>query len=262
MTSAALRILSLGAGVQSTTLALMIARGDLPMVDAAIFADTGWEPNAVYRHLTWLERELPFPVCRVTAGNLRTDTINAVNSSGHRFAAIPWFIVDKRGKKRMGARQCTKQYKLRPLQKKVVELLGGRRPRGGAEVLIGISTNEAWRIKPSRVQYIVNKWPLIDHRMSRQDCIRWLMERQYPLPPRSACNGCPFLDDEQRRSQTPDEFSDTVAIDRLIRDQFPDKGQQFMHPSCQPLDAVDLSTPAERGQGDLFNNECEGMCGL
>lgn len=47
-----LRILSLGAGVQSTTLALMAAHGEIgAMPDCAIFADTGWEPKAVYEHL-------------------------------------------------------------------------------------------------------------------------------------------------------------------------------------------------------------------
>ena len=50
-----LRVLSLGAGVQSTTLALLAVRGEIgPMPDCAIFADTGWEPRAVYEHLTWL----------------------------------------------------------------------------------------------------------------------------------------------------------------------------------------------------------------
>lgn len=258
---APLRILSLGAGVQSTTLALMIARGDLPMVDGAIFSDTCWEPAAVYSHLDWLESVLPFPVYRVTAGDLRSDTLKGVNATGQSFAAVPWFMVDRRGKKRMGKRQCTFNYKLRPLQKKIVELMGGR-PKGGAEVLIGISTNEAWRIKPSRVQYIVNDWPLIRERMSRQDCIRWLQDRQYAVPPRSACLACPFLDDEQRRSQTAEEFADTISVDRIIRDQFPAKGQQFIHPSCLPLELVDLATPAERGQADLFLNECEGMCGV
>jgi hypothetical protein len=38
--SSDLRVLSLGAGVQSTTLALMAAEGKLPGLDAAIFADT------------------------------------------------------------------------------------------------------------------------------------------------------------------------------------------------------------------------------
>ena len=69
-----LRVLSLGAGVQSTTLALMAAHGEIgPMPDCAIFANTGWEPKAVYEHLAWLNSPnvLPFPVHIVTAGNIR-----------------------------------------------------------------------------------------------------------------------------------------------------------------------------------------------
>lgn len=60
-----LRALSLGAGVQSTTIALLAAHGEIgPMPDCAIFADTGWEPRAVYDHLEWLMsgNVLPFPV--------------------------------------------------------------------------------------------------------------------------------------------------------------------------------------------------------
>ena len=66
-----LRVLSLGAGVQSTTLALMAAHGEIgPMPDCAIFADTGWEPKAVYEHLAWLGslNVLPFPIHIVSAG--------------------------------------------------------------------------------------------------------------------------------------------------------------------------------------------------
>lgn len=66
-----LRVLSLGAGVQSTTMALMAAHGEIgPMPDCAIFSDTGWEPKAVYDHLEWLEQQLPFPVHRVERGNI------------------------------------------------------------------------------------------------------------------------------------------------------------------------------------------------
>ena len=43
-----MRVLSLGAGVQSSTVALMIEYGELPMVDCAIFADTQNEPKYVY----------------------------------------------------------------------------------------------------------------------------------------------------------------------------------------------------------------------
>ena len=44
-------VLSFGAGVQSTTLLLLSCDGLLPRLDHVIFADTQWEPQAVYRHL-------------------------------------------------------------------------------------------------------------------------------------------------------------------------------------------------------------------
>ena len=47
-------VLSLGAGVQSSTLLLMSCLGELPKLDCAVFADTGWETKATYRHLEWL----------------------------------------------------------------------------------------------------------------------------------------------------------------------------------------------------------------
>jgi hypothetical protein len=74
-----LRVISLGAGVQSTTMALMAARGEIgPMPVCAIFADTRAEPKGVYAHLDWLERQLPFPVHRVSAGNLRDEILGAI----------------------------------------------------------------------------------------------------------------------------------------------------------------------------------------
>lgn len=75
------RFLSLGAGVQSSTLALMIAHGELEPVEAAIFADTGWEPRKVYEWLDWLEKQLPFPVHRVQRGDLRRDTLGSLQKA-------------------------------------------------------------------------------------------------------------------------------------------------------------------------------------
>ena len=49
-------ILNLGAGVQSTRLYLEYE------YDAAIFADTGEEPQAVYRHLEWLQSVRRTPI--------------------------------------------------------------------------------------------------------------------------------------------------------------------------------------------------------
>lgn len=261
-----IRVLSLGAGVQSTTLALMAAAGEIDTPDCAIFADTGWEPAAVYSHLARLSDALPFPVHMVSAGNLRNDIVGSTNSTGQRVASVPWFMRMPNGGEAMGRRQCTAEYKLRPIQRKVVELMGGKRPKGGCEMLVGISTDEAIRMKPSRVQYIRNRWPLIEKRMNRNDCHKWL-DRAGWSAPKSSCIGCPFHSNaqwRQLRDEAPDEWADAVAIDKAIRDQSHRgiRGQQYMHRSLKPLDEVDLRTASELGQDDLFGNECEGMCGV
>jgi hypothetical protein len=75
-----LRILSLGAGVQSSALALMIEKGEVPMVDAAIFADVKGEPKAVYEWLAYLKTQITkFPIHVVTWRNLKQDLIDVAN---------------------------------------------------------------------------------------------------------------------------------------------------------------------------------------
>jgi hypothetical protein len=267
-----MNIISLGAGVQSTALALMAAAGEIePMPDCAIFADTQWEPKSVYAHLDWLcaRGRLPFPVYRVTAGDLRQAVLDRTNTTGGRFAAVPWFMRMPDGRKAMGRRQCTKEYKLRPVQRKVVELLGGR-PKGGATVWIGISMDEAIRMKPSLVQYIVNRWPLIEKQISREDCLRWLKAHRYPEPAKSACIGCPFHNDaywHALRETSPDEWQDAVSVDQMIRHQPGFHGEQYMHRSLKPLHQIVLNPVKsldwfQHESENWFLNECEGMCGV
>lgn len=280
-----MRILSLGAGVQSTTMALMAAHGEIgPMPDAAIFADTGSEPKGVYDHLEWLSsgNVLPFPIRRVgLATALRDDLIAGVNSGGkRRYASIPSFL-DKGPAERegIGRRQCTKEYKIEPLLREQRAMLGfaprQRIPKASVEVWIGISTDEATRMKPSRVAWAVNRWPLaIEQRMSRWDCLQWLKRHGYPEPPKSACTFCPYRSDAEWRrmkDRDPEGFADAVTVDAAIRLNLSAgklkgrnvyKAAQYIHRSLQPLDQVDFSTSEERGQPDLFNNDCEGMCGI
>jgi hypothetical protein len=247
-----LTVISLGAGVQSTTMALMAAHGEItPMPDCAIFADTQWEPRAVYAHLEWLVGVLPFPVAQVSLGNLK----EAVTAGG--FSSVPFYTDTG-----LGARQCTYQYKLRPLYKEVRRLLGGKTPKGGCEMWVGISTDEMVRMKDARVQYIKNRFPLVEKGLKRHDCLRWMEERGYPTPPRSACLGCPFKRDSewrQTRDGPQDEWLATIEADKQIRAA---SGKpQFMHRSLKPLDEVDLSTAEDHGQLN-FLSECEGMCGI
>jgi len=263
------RILSLGAGVQSSTMALMAARGEIDMPAAAVFADTGWEPRKVYEWLDWLEKQLPYPVYRVRNGSLRDSIMNKQSSTGGRFASIPWFTIGPDGKPGMGRRQCTSEHKLLPLRREMRRLLGyekgARIPPNSCEALIGISTDEALRMKPSTDKWIKNRWPLIEKGMSRNDCLRWMERNGYPKPGKSSCIGCPYHSDDEWRAikADPEAWADALEVDKIIREPVRGfRGRQFMHADRVPLDKVDLLTPRERGQIDAFNNECEGMCGV
>lgn len=260
-----LRVLSLGAGVQSTTLALMMAEGEIAPVDHAIFADTQWEPRAVYKHLDWLREpgRLPFPVHIVTAGSLRENIRTRRNTSGGRYAAIPWHVVNPDGSQSIGRRQCSNEYKLEPIMREIRELLGvGRHshiPPGTVEVVLGISLDEVHRCRQARQAYMVNVYPLVDRGLRRYDCLLWLKRHGYPEPPKSACIGCPYTDNERWRERrlVPDEWADAVLADRELRGA-DSRGAEYMHRDCVPLDEVDLSI--DDRQFDLFGNECTGTC--
>lgn len=268
---ARLRVLSLGAGVQSTTLALMAAHREIgPMPDAAIFADTQWESPAVYEHLDWLAsgNVLPFPVIRVTAGSLRDAIVGKATGGEGRFAAVPFYTADGG----MGRRQCTREYKIDPIRKQVRAMLGLKpRQRGPrrpvVEQWIGISTDEIVRMKPAREAWAANRWPLVEANMSRADCLGWLRRHDYPIPPKSSCIGCPYHSDSYWRAlrdRQPAAWDDAVTVDRLIRAKGPLRGMkqvQFMHRARKPLDQVDLTTAEDHGQLSFWG-ECEGLCGV
>ena len=266
-------VLSLGAGVQSTVLALMAAKGLItPMPDVAIFADTGWEPVGVYEHLDWLAEILPFPVKRISVGNIRNDTLEMTNTTGQsrRGAAIPMF-VDGGG---IGMRQCTNEYKIQPIVQAIRGTMGlkkGERAPKDAKIeqWIGISTDEIVRMKEGRLKYIIHRWPLIEEDMSRISCLKWFADN-YPgrVLSKSACIGCPFHDNNAWREMKlndPVSFADAVEFDMKIRDGGAKVGkmnkQQFLHRSCKPLGEVDFSNAEDRGQL-TFLDECEGMCGV
>lgn len=269
-----LTVLSLGAGVQSTTLALMAAHGEIsPMPDCAIFADTRWESSRVYDHLSWLSSSnvLPFPIRRVCRADIRDGVRGRRNTTDGRFAAIPWWTINPDGSHGMGRRQCSSEYKLEPIMQEIRRLLDkGRRdriPKGAVSVMIGISLDEAHRMKPARQRYMVNRWPLIEKGMRRWDCERWLLRYEYPIPPKSACVGCPFHDDDywlEMKQHRPLEWAEAVEYDHLLRtgSSRSMRAVEFMHRQRVPLDQVDFSHRLDNRQGDLFGNECEGICGV
>lgn len=269
-----IRVLSLGAGVQSTTVLLMSCRGELPLLDCAVFADTGWEPQPVYEHLVWLEaeaRHYDVPVHRVSAGNIRDDAGKWGVGGGDRWASLPLFVLEVNGHRGMLRRQCTSEYKILPIEKFLRREILGLKPRQRApkepkiEHWLGISWDEIQRMRMSRHPWAVNHFPLIELRMTRQDCFAWL-QRNYPdrEVPRSACVGCPYRSNAEWRwlkKRSAADWNDAVDFDKTMRKAGGMRGMRgdlFIHRDRVPLDQVDLRTQKDAGQEHLF--ACDGMC--
>ena len=282
-------IISLGAGVQSTVVYLMAALGELePTPEAAIFADTRWEPAHVYQHLDWLQSlELDIPIVRVSAGDLYQNTWDGSRVKTGRkypFTDIPAFTKHDDGSRGMGPRQCTEKYKIDPIRQKTREIIG-RRPRISSArppfvvQWMGISTDEWMRCKDSREGWTANAYPLIEAGMSRADCVSWFNDR-YPGQPiaKSSCVGCPYHSPRAWLTlyrDDPDGMARTIALDEQLRDParvaVEKNGRpKYLHSSLRPLGEVlaDLDVQ-DRMQGRLFNqnaqgegfaNECDGYC--
>ncbi len=273
-----IHVISLGAGVQSSTMALMAAKGEItPMPVAAVFADTKGEPKAVYDWLLWLERRLPFPVYRVSKGNLKETalTIRQKKDKSGSWAktVIPTFIANRDGSRGIVQRQCTYDFKMLQLIKESKRIAKemGLAPLTSPKIRqwIGISSDEIVRMKESREPAILHRWPLVELRMGRRDCLNWMASNGYPAPPRSACTFCPYHSNSEWRNlkdNFPDEFAEVVQFEKDLQEvkRITDnmRGVPFFHNSLKPLGEIDFSTEEERGQINMFNNECEGMCGV
>ena len=269
------RVLSLGAGVQSSCLALLADRGEygLPKPDFAIFADTGWEPPAVYDHLDWLETQLSFEVVRVDSGNLRENILQGRMPDGSRFLGIPAFVRNPDGSTGILHRQCTTHYKTKPIHEYLRNRLG-LEPRRRApietqvEMWLGISTDEALRQKPDREEWVTKRYPLIELGFSRAQLVNWFRDN-YPGRelPSSSCIGCPYHSDsvwKQLKENDPKSFQDAVFIDQALRNvpstKDTVKGQAYLHRSRVPL--IDVGFEDVPSYESLMLEECEGLCGI
>lgn len=256
-------VLSLGGGVQSSTLALMAKHGEVaPMPDFAIFSDTQAEPQSVYTWLDWLEKQLPFPVVRVGFGDCLTKPLEVYTSkkTGKKYMQqdIPAYTS---GAGQMW-RQCTGRWKIEPIHR-YLRSIGAHKV--GVTQWMGISADEAHRQKPNQKKWITNHYPLIDLRMTRGDCLKWMDANGYPEPPRSACVFCPYHSDKEwnrLKLHEPTDFQKAVEFERglakaVAKNNSLDK-ELYLHPSRKPLDSIQFR---HQDQPDLFGNECEGYCG-
>jgi hypothetical protein len=274
-----LRIISLGAGVQSSALYLMALDGLLtPMPDLAIFADTQQEPPWVYENVWRLAAEGGdrIPIVVATAGDLGDAVKRRAGASAGRFASVPfWTPAVDGGRASPGRRQCTREHKIDVVKQEIRRQLGvGFRQRATkyrVEEWIGISADEAIRAKPSRAPWIKTRWPfLFDRHMRRAQIVEWLRARGWPEIKKSACVFCPYrqpVEYARWRDEEPALFEEACRWDELIRDSSRAglRQPQYLTRLLKPLREIPTVaelTKRDDAQADLFGNECEGMCGV
>jgi len=280
-------VLNLGAGVQSSALALMAAHGEItPTPDFAVFADVGAEPTEVYEWLETLKKLInaapnPFPVYIVKHGNLTADSLKITTVSRgpnkgqpkvRRF--IPAFGLLPDGSKTAAiGRSCTADYKIKPIEKFLKERFNIKRGQKDLVVTqyIGISWDELQRAKDNFPAWSQPRWPLLERRMKRQECHDWMASMGYPEPPRSACYYCPFHSDKEwrrMREHDPKHFAKAIKFDAKLRQMHKDHNKTlrmevYLHSSCVPLSEIDFDNDEDKGQQTWdFQAECEGMCGV
>ncbi len=258
------RVLSLGAGVQSSALCYMYERRILDNPpDFAVFADTQREPMEVYKFFKKLKGDIKsFPIHVASRGDL-----------GDHPNKIPFFLKHPNGKRGMGWRQCTADFKIKVVTKEVRRILGYRprqRWRHHVEMIMGISLDERQREKISQDKWRTNIYPLIDMGRSRGDCLDFLKEIGVSAP-RSACYFCPYRSKREwaeMKRDAPEDFEKACKYDESIRESSVRMGDsanlpQFISHEMIPLRDVDLSQEDKQSELDFgMNNECEGMCGV
>lgn len=213
---ALVRVLSLGWGVQSFTLAAMSALGEIDRLDAAIHADTTHERQGTYALAAqfgpWLEAHDIQYAC-VQAKNIDLEQIPAYTVEGMPVT-----------------RQCTKDWKVRPVRAWLQKHRAGQQ----VEMWLGISVDEWHRAKDAPVKYITNRFPLLELEMTRQDCLNWLAAHGLPEPVKSSCTFCPFHShrawQELKRLGGCDWDNAVIADDDVTR-----RFDRYVHRSGVPL---------------------------
>lgn len=270
------RVISLGLGTQSSALYAMACQGEID-ADLAVFADTGNEPFDVYEYRSELQRRFrdKIPLITATRGNLAEDILQAIGA-GSSFRLPPLFMTRPSGKKEvilLAKRQCTVDYKIAVVRRAARKHFGGSplgRPPYNIEMLLGITTDEASRMKPSPIKYIHHVYPLIDMDMHREDTIRYLDDIGLPPPPKSACYQCAFKSDSlwiALMKADPDSFEKACNFDDALRSNPDHKvlsqlgGPVWLHPSGRPLRDVNFKKPSVI-QGS-FDFACDSYhCGV
>lgn len=258
-----IRVFSYGGGVQSTAALVLAAQGKLDY-KLFLFANVGddSENPATLRYIH--DVALPY----AEANEIDLQVIRYVRQSGQvitlreevldeNLRAVP--IPMRMSNGMPGTRACTSNYKARPLARELKRR--GATRDDPARVGLGISIDEFQRMNQSRINWQVFEYPLIDLRLSRQDCHNIIVAAGLPVPPKSSCWFCPFWLPAHwttLRAQDPEQFQQAVDFERAVNEKRARMGKPpiFIARIGRPLDTI-----GEQGVLDLeeTSDACEGV---
>lgn len=240
-----MKILSCGAGMQSTALALMSCENKIaadnghgtvhplvPIYDAVIFCDLGMEPPWVMAQVHFIRRacESAGIHFKILDSPLYADFMK--NFGERRTISIPWWTIKDDGHKSKMPRNCTIDYKVEVISKYVRwELLGYRkgqrlRPadQKAHEMHMGFSFEERRRCRESPNPMFVNRFPLVDLGWTRAESFAYIKDVWGLETRASACTFCPFHKNyffQHLKENEPAEYARLVEVDHLLRDKNP-----------------------------------------
>ena len=268
------RIVSYGAGTQSTAMLLMGLTNKLhAKPDFAIFADTGGEPKEVYDYLNlikdYVKKEFDFDIIIVKPKtsiieDLLNPRISKKTGKRYLYGNPPLHINGG-----ILLRECTFHYKIDPFNKYMKSKLKiekkNKEQEKIVEIWMGISTDEMQRMKESTDWWSIKRYPLIEKELMRNDSIKYVEKFGLPTPPRSACTFCPYHSDndwKRLKELFPDEFQKVVELEKKMQDRIKGKSAfkdtPYFHKSCKPISEVNFGEE----QYGLFDEECDGICGI
>ena len=263
-----MKIISLGWGVQSWTLVAMVALGELEPIDYAVHSDTTWEMSYTYEFAKqwtpWLE-ERGVKVVTVS------DPIAPMQASDNSRQSHSPFYTIKEGKEGQLRRSCTQRWKITPIRRFETKMLaerGLKKTPGVIEQWMGITFDEVFRAKVSDVKYITNRFPFLEMKWTRQDCLLWLGKHGLPSPGKSSCTFCPYHNKrmwQNMKRENGEDWEQAVDVDMAIRDKRPPY-PLFVHSARVPLPEA-VKIPEDEGyvQPELFDTSdiCDsGYCFL
>ena len=208
-TMSKLEILSLGGGLQSTAIFCLSKTGKIPEYDYVIFADTGSEQEHTLQTCSWIEEQCQ--EMKTEYIEVRNEDLLPLHEQYKAWGRVP-MVKNPR---------CTNQWKVRPIRRKVKELVDQSQEKPWANMHLGITSDEAHRARESNVQWLQTKFPLIELGWHRQQCEAF-MTREFPglQVKKSGCWHCHYQSKKEwakLRKERPDLFKLALEMEEAAK---------------------------------------------